>query len=53
MNIDSVLVCSGIHRHDLAIGVGEIPEEENLMKLYEKYSLKPTFVISLLRDIKI
>ena len=51
MNLDSVLVCSGIHRHDLEIEIGGMPSTKNLLKLYEKYSVKPTFVISLLKDI--
>ena len=51
MNLDSVLVCSGIHRHDLKIEMGDMPSTENLLKLYKKYSVKPTFVISLLKDI--
>ena len=52
MNIDSALVCSGIHRHDLQINVGEIPTKENLSKLYKKYSLKPTYVLSILSNIE-
>jgi hypothetical protein len=51
MNIDCALVCSGIHRHDLKIDVGAFPTDENLLKLYKKYSLEPTFVLSVLSDI--
>jgi ribonucleotide monophosphatase NagD (HAD superfamily) len=51
MNLDSVLICSGVHRHDLEINIGDMPVEKNLLKLYEKHSLKPTFVVSLLKDI--
>lgn len=51
MNLDSVLICSGIHRHDLGIDVGDMPDEKNLSQLYAKHSLKPTFVVSLLKDI--
>ena len=51
MNLDSVLICSGVHRHDLEINMGDIPSAENLSRLYEKHSIKPTFVISLLKDI--
>ena len=51
MGLDSVLVCSGIHRHDLEIKTGDMPNTENLLRLYEKYSVQPTFVISLLKDI--
>ncbi|WHA04706.1 TIGR01459 family HAD-type hydrolase [Candidatus Bandiella numerosa] len=51
MGIDCALVCSGIHRHDLKINVGEFPAEENLLRLYKEHSLKPTFVLSILSDI--
>ena len=51
MNINSALVCSGIHRHDLQIKVGELPNQDNLSKLYKKHSLKPTYVLSILSDI--
>jgi len=51
MGIDCALVCSGIHRHDLKINVGEFPAEENLLILYKEHSLKPTFVLSILSDI--
>lgn len=51
MNIDSALVCSGIHMHDLKINVGELPNKNNLLKLYKKYLVKPKFVLSIMSDI--
>ena len=36
MNIDSALVCSGIHRHDLQINVGEIPTKRKFIKIIQK-----------------
>jgi HAD superfamily hydrolase (TIGR01459 family) len=50
-NLNSVLVCSGIHRHDLGIKIGEMPDAKKLLALYKKYSVQPTFVVSLLKDI--
>jgi hypothetical protein len=44
-------VCSGIHRHDLGIKIGEMPDAKKLLALYKKYSVQPTFVVSLLKDI--
>ena len=51
VELDSVLVCSGVHRHDLKIKMGDMPTTESLSALYKKYSIKPTFVVSLLKDI--
>ena len=50
-NIDCALICSGIHRHELSIKIGEFPTHYQLTKLYNKYSFKPHFVLSSLSDI--
>ena len=50
MNIASVLVCSGIHRHDFEIEIGEMPKGV-LQNLKKKYSISPNYVVSLLRDL--
>ena len=46
MGIDSLLICSGIHRHELQINLGENASEENIRKLIAKYSVLPKYVIS-------
>ena len=50
MNIDSVLVCSGIHRHDFGIEIGDMPKGI-LQDIKKKYSVTPNYVVSLLRDL--
>jgi len=51
VKVDSVLVCSGIHRHDLNISVGQKPTDNNLLKLFKKYSFRPTYILSTLSNI--
>ena len=51
MNIDCALICGGIHRHELNIRIGEFPKRYNLLKLYKKYMLRPTFVLGIFSDI--
>ena len=50
-NIDCALICSGIHRHELNIKVGELPTNYRLAQLYNKHSFKPHFVLSILSEI--
>ncbi|MFQ3307548.1 MAG: HAD superfamily hydrolase (TIGR01459 family) [Candidatus Midichloriaceae bacterium] len=51
IEINSVLVSSGVHRHHLEIKLGEQPHKDVLQALFEKYSTKPTYVVSLLKDL--
>ncbi len=49
--IDSVFVSSGIHRNELEINIGQKAEEDRLKELFKKHSVKPTYVVSLLKNI--
>ena len=50
MKIDSALVCSGIHRNDFGIKIGEVPKDI-MHFIQNKYSVTPKFVVSLLKDL--
>lgn len=51
MKIDSLLVCSGIHRHDLGIiDIGDMPIGI-LQGIKKKHSTTPNYVAGLLRDL--
>jgi len=47
--IDSIFIVGGIHRKDLGVGLGTIPKEEKLHKLFDSTGEQPTHVVPLLR----
>ena len=47
--IDSVLVAGGVHREELGIEVGKVPDKKSLEKLFEAHSQIPTHVVPMLR----
>mmetsp|Transcript_43787 Transcript_43787/g.85941 ORF Transcript_43787/g.85941 Transcript_43787/m.85941 type:complete len:230 (+) Transcript_43787:200-889(+) len=47
--IDSIFIVGGIHRKDVGVGLGRIPKEEKLQKLFDSTGEQPTHVVPLLR----
>jgi ribonucleotide monophosphatase NagD (HAD superfamily) len=48
-NISSVFITGGIHSDDFDCDIGEIPERDALVELFEEMGCKPTHVSPLLQ----